>query len=282
MSVELHLGDCLEVMKSMPDKSVDAIITDPPYGIGLDEWDKEINISEFMREAKRITKNFLSYFGQMPTIANWHIQAVEASFYFLENIVWVKRIATPSYRLSRGQEQINIYAAGDKRNFYQVKGAYEDVKIPGILFDVSTIQSVQRHMASLRQEIKTGEKAFAKDNKKGQEIFKRFHVESYPRSPELVNYTNVWSFLPPKRKHKFTEVYNHPTEKPVEIMERLIEMTSLNDHVILDPFMGSGTTGVACVQTGRNFIGIEIDPDYFAIAERRIKEAEAQPRLEVV
>jgi site-specific DNA-methyltransferase (adenine-specific) len=282
MSVELHLGDCLEVMKSMPDKSVDAIITDPPYGIGLDEWDKEINIYEFMREAKRITKNFLSYFGQMPTIANWHIQAVEASFYFLENIVWVKRMATPSYRLSRGQEQINIYAAGDKRNFYQVKGAYEDVKIPGILFDVLTIQSVQRHMASLRQEIKTGEKAFIKENTKGQKIYNRFDSIKHPRSPELVNYTNVWSFLPPKRKHTFTEVYNHPTEKPVEIMERLIEMTSLNDHVILDPFMGSGTTGVACVQTGRNFIGIEIDPDYFAIAERRIKEAEAQPRLEVV
>ena len=137
-------------------------------------------------------------------------------------------------------------------------------------------------MASLRQEIKTGEKAFVKNSIKSQEIFKRFNDKEHLRSPEFVNYTNVWSFLPPKRKHTFTEVYNHPTEKPVEIMERLIEMTSLNDHVILDPFMGSGTTGVACVQTGRNFIGIEIDHDYFAIAERRIKEAEAQPRLEVV
>ena len=83
MSVELHLGDCLEVMKSMPDKSVDAIITDPPYGIGLDEWDKEINISEFMREAKRITKNFLSYFGQMPTIANCTFKRLRLLFTFL-------------------------------------------------------------------------------------------------------------------------------------------------------------------------------------------------------
>ena len=64
-------------------------------------------------------------------------------------------------------------------------------------------------------------------------------------------------------------------------MERLIEMTSLNEQIILDPFLGSGTTGVACVQTGRHFIGIEIDPTYFAIAERRIKEAQAQPRMEV-
>ena len=62
-------------------------------------------------------------------------------------------------------------------------------------------------------------------------------------------------------------------------MKRLIEMTTNEGDTILDPFMGSGTTGVACVQTGRNFIGIEIDPDYFAIAERRIAEAQMQLRL---
>ena len=64
-------------------------------------------------------------------------------------------------------------------------------------------------------------------------------------------------------------------------MKWLVERCSLDNWTIFDPFMGSGTTGVACVQTGRNFIGIEIDPDYFAIAERRIKEAQMQPRLEV-
>ena len=73
----------------------------------------------------------------------------------------------------------------------------------------------------------------------------------------------------------------HPTQKPLSLIKKLVcEFTNEGD-TILDPFMGSGTTGVACVQTGRNFIGIEIDPTYFAIAERRIKEAEAQPRLEI-
>ena len=73
----------------------------------------------------------------------------------------------------------------------------------------------------------------------------------------------------------------HPTEKPVELMKWLIETYTREGDTILDPFMGSGTTGVACVQTGRNFIGIEIDPTYFAIAEKRIKEAQQQPRLEL-
>lgn len=71
----------------------------------------------------------------------------------------------------------------------------------------------------------------------------------------------------------------HPTQKPICLMEWLINRYTSAGDTILDPFMGSGTTGVACVKTGRNFIGIEIDPDYFAIAKRRIEIAEMQPRL---
>ena len=75
-------------------------------------------------------------------------------------------------------------------------------------------------------------------------------------------------------KHKY-----HEAEKDVEIIKQLLEWCSDEDMTIIDPFMGSGTTGVASVQTGRNFIGIEIDPNYFAIAEKRIKEAQMQLRL---
>ena len=71
----------------------------------------------------------------------------------------------------------------------------------------------------------------------------------------------------------------HPTEKPPELLAHLIKNSTTEKATILDPFMGSGTTGVACVQTGRNFIGIEIDPDYYAIAEKRIAEAQMQPML---
>ena len=73
----------------------------------------------------------------------------------------------------------------------------------------------------------------------------------------------------------------HPTTKPLWLMQRLVTVSTNPDMTVLDCFMGSGTTGMACVQTGRNFIGIEIDPNYFAIAERRIAEAQMQPRLEL-
>ncbi len=72
--------------------------------------------------------------------------------------------------------------------------------------------------------------------------------------------------------------YEHPTQKPETLMRHILE--SIPDVSILDPFMGSGTTGVACVQTGRKFIGIEIDPGYFEIAVKRIETAMMQPRLE--
>lgn len=72
----------------------------------------------------------------------------------------------------------------------------------------------------------------------------------------------------------------HPTEKPIDLLAKLVEVVSSAGGTVIDPLMGSGTTGVACVQTGRNFIGVEIDPGYFEIAQRRIKEAQSQLRLE--
>ena len=77
------------------------------------------------------------------------------------------------------------------------------------------------------------------------------------------------------------DIPDHPSPKPIEYMRKLIVRLTNEGDTILDPFMGSGTTGVACVQTGRKFIGIEIDPDYFAIAEKRIAEARLQIRMPV-
>jgi DNA modification methylase len=73
----------------------------------------------------------------------------------------------------------------------------------------------------------------------------------------------------------------HPTQKPLSLMKWCLELFSNPGDTILDPFMGSGTTGVACVQTGRNFIGIEIDPGYFEIAKKRIEQAQLQIRMEI-
>lgn len=90
------------------------------------------------------------------------------------------------------------------------------------------------------------------------------------------NHNNVW---------KSTERNNgkqHPTQKPIDLMTRIIKTSSKEDGVILDPFMGSGSTGVACINTGRNFIGIELDKQYFEIAQERINKAITQKQGEAI
>lgn len=274
--VKLILGDCLEVMKSIPDKSVDAVITDPPYGIGIAEWDF-VDVKSIVLECNRITKDYFCFFGQFPYVLEW-VNNSQKSFNFRESIAWVKRLVGVGFNLSRGKEEIFIYGKSHDK-FYQVKGKYEDVKVPGILFDISTIDGIKRHLSDMRHEMKTGKKGIISQT--DSQFCRYKDCPGRERSPELVNYTNVWSFLPPSRLNAGRKEFNHLTEKPVEVMKRLIEMTTLPEMMVLDPFMGSGTTGVACVQTGRNFIGIEIDPKYFAIAEKRIKDAQQQMRLEL-
>jgi DNA modification methylase len=215
MTVELILGDCLEAMKGMPNKSVDAVITDPPYGINADvvqndnagnkggtrggyykkykdtNWDKSMPSKEYFDELIRLSENQIIFGGN----------------YFTEYL-------PPS----------RCWIVWDK----VVRANWPDGEMAWGSYD-------------------TGLKIY-----------------SYSRADAYIN----------SIKEKV-----HPTQKPVSLFKWILLNYTQENDTILDPFMGSGTTGVACVQTGRNFIGIEIDPDYFKIAERRIKEAQMQPRL---
>jgi len=208
MSVQLYLGDCLEVMKSMPDKSVDAVITDPPYGIGEDIRKADASGRTEFTTTKRWDLKIpdKEYFEEMFRIGN-------------DQVIWGGNYFVDYLRNSR------CWLIWDKMQKFS--GA--DAELAWTSFDKST------------------------------KVFRKSRVEFHSEEKKM-----------------------HPTQKPLSLMKWVLENYTNEGDTILDPFMGSGTTGVACVQTGRNFIGIEIDPTYFAIAERRIKEAEAQPRLEVV
>ena len=223
MSVELHLGDCLEVMRSMPDKSVDAVITDPPYGMNLDtDFSKMVNRNNF-----------------------------------------------------KGLSAGNIYSnvIGDNRQFdpSEILKMADTVVLFGYDYFSNKLPDNSTVLVWDKRLTESADKCFGSPfellwiNKKTRKRFYRVR----------------WYGLFGTEKQDIKKRV-HPTQKPIELMVKIIEDFTHEGDTILDPFMGSGTTGVACVQTGRNFIGIEIDPTYFAIAERRIKEAEAQPRLEVV
>ena len=268
-------GDCFEVLKTIPDKSIDAVITDPPYGIGLAKWDTVIDIPLFTKEVKRVTNGFYAFFGQMPTMVNWINSANNEKLHYCEHISWVKRLTVQSSRLGRSHESIMIYSLG-KKKFEKIKGRYEDVKLPGIYVDTNTIEGLDRYIKDLRLKLLKGNEYECRTYSESRlPEYKRFTSRS-DRSPEFANFTNVWSFLPPTQSKRSNYQDNpgvyHPTGKPIEIMKRLVEMLTPEGGTVLDPFCGSGTTAVACKELGRNYICIEKELDYYQIACQRINQ----------
>lgn len=210
--VTLLLGDCLELMKTIPSDSISAVVTDPPYGIGVDTgWLTALHV----QRGKPANKSDATLLGDDGTL----------------DLSWLF-----AYRrwLVFGFPYIDCSAA---------TGWLVWDKWPGL------------SGGGLGNPVEMA----ATNAWRGFRI-SRVLWAGYYRAPG-------------ERR------YAHPTQKPEAIMRDAILGATAEGDTILDPFMGSGTTGVACVQTGRNFIGMEIDPTYFAIAERRIREAQMQPRL---
>jgi site-specific DNA-methyltransferase (adenine-specific) len=195
MSVELYLGDCLEYMKTMPDKSVDAVITDPPY-----------------------PNNGGHFVGDIPVAKKVLLKLKCQSIVF-----WSEVEKPPVY-------------------------------IPLVALHICTYNNV---------------------NGRSYEAMYHFHPDGRKRKSEVINYWMIKQGIGPADK----EYAGHPSQKPIVVIKWLVEKYTEVGDTIFDPFMGSGTTGVACVQLGRNFIGCEIDQKYFAIAEKRIKQAQLQEPL---
>lgn len=271
MKSQIIHGDCFEVLKSFPDGCFDAIITDPPYGINLAHWDVVVDIPLFTTEVKRLLNDgFYAFFGQMPTVIDW-VNCAHSHLKYREHISWVKRLQVPNYNLARSFENIYIYTKKNLK-FYQTKGYYEDVKLPCLETAVISIEGLDRYIKSLWHRITTGDDQEIGSNKLVSYEYSRLRFAGN-RSPRLANFTNVWSFLPPSFSLKNgQENKNHPTEKPLEIIKRLVEMLTPECGIVLDPFAGSGTLAVACLETGRRYVCIEKEPEYFETMQRRISE----------
>ena len=208
MTYTLHLGDCLEYMKSMPDKSVDAVITDPPYGVDL------------------------NYFTYDDTFDGWKI--------LMDNFI------PEACRISRGTVIVPTSKFEGEVYLHKFNPIWRVCWYKGASCTRSPVG------------FKDWETAFIFNEKPIKQIHDYF-----------TSHANM------VRK----EITEHPCPKPLGWGLWFVDKLSQKGDTIFDPFMGSGTTGVAAIQLGRNFIGCEIDPDYFEIAEKRIKEAELQPQL---
>jgi site-specific DNA-methyltransferase (adenine-specific) len=288
MTIELILGDCLEYMKSMPDKSVDCVVTDPPYGYLNHKLDREFDSKNAVESFVKIIKptGFCVMFGRGVNFYKINVLMSDSGMKFKEEVIWQKQGATsPMLRLHRTHETISIFGWN--------KSVIRKRKVPYLEMRGSDLRSMSSDIRRILSKL-NDEKGFndIKDfiesgtceykEKRNNKHFLTTGKETLDR-PRYINVLQSitqgmfeTSIIRINREHYTME---HPTQKPVRLMERLISLVSDEGDTIFDPFMGSGTTGVACVQTGRNFIGVEIDPGYFAIAQKRIAEAQKQIRL---
>jgi len=246
--VQLYRGDCLEIMPTLPDGNADAVITDPPYGTTQCKWDDVIPLDGMWIRLKRVSRarTPIVFFASQPFSSTLICSNIEM---FKYDWVWKKPKGTGHLNAKkqpmRDKEDIVV--------FYTKQCVYNPQMLHG---------SPYKDKAGKDHESRTS------------------MTESYG---EYSNYRedNMGTRYP-KQVLEFGVVERntvHPTQKPIPLMEYLIKTYTNEGDTVLDFAMGSGTTGVACVNTGRKFIGIEIEQEYFDIAVQRIEEAQQQASL---
>jgi DNA modification methylase len=271
-------GDCLEVMRSMPDNSVDACITDPPYGMGMEEWDHSVPTKEIWKEALRILKPggyCLSFCS--PQLYHRMASAVEdAGFKVKDQIMWMVTTKMPKKNhLKQAHEPIVVAQKPFKGT---IKANYEKWGT-GVL-DVQNTR-VPWEGKPPTGWVKDGHKR-RKFGKKGKTTGTQAEFGKVDANPDGRYPSNIiGEVLPEHQKYFYAprvtrkergEYNNHPTPKPISLMSYLIRVYSPEGSKIIDPFCGSGSTGIAALAEGREFIGIDLSEHYCEISERRIKE----------
>lgn len=245
MIYELLHGDCLELMRDIPDGSIDCVITDPPYGTTACKWDSVIPFEPMWKELKRIAKPkaAICLFGSQPFTSLMVASNLKA---FRHEWIWEKNrgsnFATLRYQPMKEHEIVSVFGSESVRFF------------------------------PIMQKRKGGGLERSKYSYTPSNTGRRDFMNGLVMNHAEHNGNNTLRF--PGSIQKFNcEVGHHPTQKPVALIRYLVRTYTLENETVLDFTMGSGTTGVACQLENRNFIGIEKDQTYFEIAKKRIEEA---------
>ena len=234
--IDLYNGDCLEIMKNISDKSVDMILCDLPYGTTACKWDTVIPFEPLWEQYNRIIKDkgAILLFGSEPFSSKLRISNLRMYKY---DWIWKKTKA-------QGFLNSKKMPLKDYENicvFYKRLPVYNP---QGIIY--GNFQNDRKSKYSKGEDIYGKEKEFGIS-----------HMSNFPK--QIIEFSN------PSGKGQL-----HPTQKPVDLLEYLIKTYTNKGETVLDNCMGSGSTGFACVNTNRDFIGIELDKDYFNIAKQRI------------
>lgn len=274
---KIYNCDCIEFMQYMVNqgKKVDCIITDPPYLYLNHKLDRQFNEELFFELAGKIT-NKLVFFGRGDSFYKWNLLAKEQGFQFKEEIIWNKKQNTsPIHKLARVHETISVrMKKGNSINKVKIDALrkyFNEDEFGVLLNNLKRAFSSIKNSDTIKNYLEKGihilelhkSKHLLTTNKNLKNLDRNIQtIDKYKEG------CNLSSIITEKREHFAME---HPTQKPYRLMEKLILLATNENETILDPFMGSGSTGVACMLKKRNFIGCEIDKEYFEIAESRIK-----------
>ena len=322
--IELYCGNCLEIMKTIPDKSINLVLIDPPYNIGKDKWDKWKTVDDYVKfmgkvfkEIERILKPngsfyfFHNDFLQIVELQDWLNKNTQFIFKSLitwnktnfKKFAWTNRDPDKCYDRNwfPNVEYILYYTFQDETGLNKVK------------LDVNNFKSLRDYFKNIHKELNIPKKEIIKKvGQKADHCFRynssqwdlpteetyndlinifainklsnfrtyeslREEYESLREEYESLRYTFnlkevqdniscIWEI----KEHNSGKL--HSCQKPLTILEKIIKTSSNENDVVLDCFMGSGSTGVACKHTNRKFIGIELNEKYFEIAKKRIEE----------
>ena len=231
--IQLINDDCIKAMENIPDKSIDLIVTDPPYlHVKGGQKSKKFNVGTW--NSKSYTMKEMSDFSE-------------------------KQIVEFLNMADRKMKKTNMYIFCSKLQLaYYFKWIYEHKKKYDLLVwnkQRKVLKSTKCYTNDMEYIIRIYESGVS---------LNKIWVEDGTKA-DISYYTKIQSYSQPKGQHE--------TMKPVELVSKYILLSSNEGDLIFDPFMGSGTTGVACLNTNRNFIGIELNEDYYNIAKERIEEA---------
>jgi len=262
--IELIQGDCLEIMPSIPDKSIDMVFCDLPYGTTKCKWDVVIPLEPLWEQYKRVIKEngVIVLFGSEPFSSALRLSNLSAYRY---DWYWQKdKAANFLFGNKMPLKVIEVISV-----FYSSQPTYNPQK------EINPKGVSKRHLSPNPSKISKNVKEVMGNSWKETEMgeTQNYHGKHYEADKLL-----------PKQLVYFSREQRgklHPTQKPVALAEYLIKTYTNEDETVLDNCMGSGTTGVACKNLDRNFIGIELNPfigielnpEYFKIAEKRISES---------
>jgi site-specific DNA-methyltransferase (adenine-specific) len=260
--MELYQGDCLVEMDKIADDSVDLIITDLPYGSTRCKWDTIIDMDALWKQYTRVLKKpygVVALFGQQPFTS----RLISSNYkWFKYNIIWKKNKTTQyllaNYRPMKCTEDVAIFSPGGAAAASKKKGNMTYNPQGLVPVNIKKKNSEKRIGKMLNQSHHLGPNNKLTGNSEYSQKF-----TNYPT--EFIEFNIESDTI-------------HETQKPVKLLEYLTKTYSHEGGVVLDSTMGSGTTGVACVNTNRKFIGIELEQKYFDLAKKRIEDAAVSRR----